>query len=358
MKITDATIQMMSNHVYQEEMVKEESLLAWVGDERPVSEEDSDVMPQAPRQLLDSADFSVEALTQQVKKQAVVSEVENPLEDHLASDPELRVIQLILEGLTGRKIRVTEFEEQQIDEVPEPITDSGNPVESEEQPRVDWGLEYDYYESYAEHELTTFTANGFIKTADGRDVDFDAKFIMTRDFFESTSITIREGDARFVDPLVINFDGQAADLTDMKFAFDLDFDGDEEQISFVGPGSGFLVFDRNNDGVVNGGHELFGPETGDGFDELAKYDSDGNGWLDENDPMYEKLRIWTKSIAGDNYLFSLKDKNIGALLLGTESTPFNFKDHRNTLQGQLKETSIFIREDGTVGSVQEINFVV
>ena len=61
-------------------------------------------------------------------------------------------------------------------------------------------------------------------------------------------------------------------------------DGRKDNISFVQPGSGFLAVDKNNDGKINNGKELFGPNTGNGFDELAKYDSDGNQWIDESDP--------------------------------------------------------------------------
>ena len=50
-----------------------------------------------------------------------------------------------------------------------------------------------------------------------------------------------------------------------RFAFDLNADGQAEQINFVAPGSGFLVFDRNQDGKVNNGSELFGPTTDNGF---------------------------------------------------------------------------------------------
>ena len=66
------------------------------------------------------------------------------------------------------------------------------------------------------------------------------------------------------------------------------------KISFVGSGSGLLALDKNGDGIINNGTELFGPNTQDGFSELSKYDSDGNGWIDENDSVYDNLRICGK----------------------------------------------------------------
>jgi hypothetical protein len=93
---------------------------------------------------------------------------------------------------------------------------------------------------------------------------------MSRTYHEETNVSLRLGDAaRKTDPLVLNFAGTAAQLTDQRFSFDLNADGSDEQINFVTPGSGFLVFDRNQDGKVNNGSELFGPTTGDGFQELA-----------------------------------------------------------------------------------------
>lgn len=46
------------------------------------------------------------------------------------------------------------------------------------------------------------------------------------------------------DPLVFNFEGNTADITDQKFMFDLDCDGKEEEISSLGKGSGFLALDK------------------------------------------------------------------------------------------------------------------
>lgn len=103
-----------------------------------------------------------------------------------------------------------------------------------------------------------------------------------------------------VDPLIVNFSGTAAQLTDTKYQFDLNSDGRKDNISFVQPGSGFLAVDKNDDGKINNGKELFGPNAGNGFDELAKYDADGNQWIDESDPIFKQLKIWTKDAKGND----------------------------------------------------------
>ncbi|MDA3847001.1 MAG: hypothetical protein PF505_10755 [Vallitaleaceae bacterium] len=62
-----------------------------------------------------------------------------------------------------------------------------------------------------------------------------------------------------------------------KITFDITSSGNPTQMSFVKSGSGFLSIDKNQDGIINDGTELFGPATGNGFLELAAFDDDENG---------------------------------------------------------------------------------
>ena len=125
------------------------------------------------------------------------------------------------------------------------------------------------------------------------------------------------------DPLMINLDTDIGSVSDQKFFFDLDADGKEDEISFAGKGSGFLALDRNGDGKINDGSELFGTKSGDGFKDLAAYDEDGNGWIDENDAIFSQLKIWTKDEDGKDKLISLKDADVGAIYLGNADTQFS-----------------------------------
>src|SRR5690606_41257436 len=121
-----------------------------------------------------------------------------------------------------------------------------------------------------EAEHTAFSATGEILTADGKRLRFELNLQMSREFYQSTSVSLRAGDAVRKDPLVINFGGNAAELTDQKFDFDIDADGEVDRVSFVGSASGFLALDRNSNGVIDDGTELFGARTGNGFAELAR----------------------------------------------------------------------------------------
>src|SRR5690606_22817344 len=139
-------------------------------------------------------------------------------------------------------------------------------------------------------------------------------FAMARSYTESVSVSVRAGDQRLKDPLVLDFGGPAAALSDVRFDFDLDGDGRKEQLPLL-RGSGFLAFDRNANGRIDDGRELFGPASGDGFAELAQLD-DGNGWIDEADAAWSQLRLWSPDADGKGRLQTLNEAGVGAFYLG------------------------------------------
>lgn len=214
-------------------------------------------------------------------------------------------------------------------------------------------------ESYfAETESVSFCANGKVTCADGRSISFNVEVGMSRSFYEyykeEYSITQFK---QVCDPLVINLDGDVAQLSDQKFFFDLDADGEKEEISTLGSGSGYLALDKNGDGVINDGSELFGPQSGDGFAELAEYDTDGDGWIDEDDEIWSKLKIWCRDENGEDILYTLREVGVGAICLQNVSTDFSLNNAENISQGYLRSTGIFLYENGEVGTVQHLDLV-
>lgn len=210
----------------------------------------------------------------------------------------------------------------------------------------------------SESESTTFASSGMVKTQDGRSIDFNIEVSMSRAFTSQINTLTTQNYIK-TDPLVINLDTDIGSVTDQKFLFDLDSDGDEEEISFAGKGSGFLALDRNGDGRIGDGSELFGTKSGDGFKDLAAFDEDGNGWIDENDSIYSKLKVWTKDEDGNDYLINLKDADVGAIYLDNADTQFSLKDDNNRLNGEIKKTGIYLHEStGAAGTLNHVDLAV
>lgn len=213
-------------------------------------------------------------------------------------------------------------------------------------------ITYRVEQQYAEQESTYFSTNGIVRTADGREINIRVDVGMSRSFQAAFS---KEMTVDTCDPLVLNFDGNAAELTDQKFYFDLDCDGKKELISGLGSGSGYLALDKNGDGVIGDGRELFGPGSGNGFEELAAYDEDGNGWIDENDVIFNSLKIWCKDENGNDRLYSLAEKGVGAICLQNVSTDFSLKNAKNETNGIIRNTGIFLYENGAAGTIQHVD---
>lgn len=201
-----------------------------------------------------------------------------------------------------------------------------------------------------ESEAVSYEASGKIITSDNLEINFTTQFQLNRSFFSMSDI--RSGSDK-QDPLVFNFEGNSVELQNTKFSFDLMSDGNLRNISYLNPSSAFLAYDKNNDGQVNNGSELFGT-SGDGFKELSQYDDDSNGWIDENDSVFNRLSLWQKSENIDN-LISIKSIGVGAIFLGSANTRFDINDSQNENLGILRKTGIALYENGKLASVQQID---
>lgn len=207
-----------------------------------------------------------------------------------------------------------------------------------------------------EEEATSFSTTGTVKTADGRTIEFNLDFSMSRTFERYYQETYDLRNIQFKDPLVINLEGNVTELSDQKFFFDLDADGEKECISKLADGNGYLALDKNGDGIINDGSELFGTRSGDGFADLLQYDEDKNGWIDENDSIWSKLQIWTQDEDGKDILYRLGEKGVGAICLQRASTDFTLMGNTsNNINGRIRSTGIFLYENGNVGTMQQLD---
>ena len=128
-----------------------------------------------------------------------------------------------------------------------------------------------------------------------------------------------------------------------------------EEIATLSSNSAYLALDRNQDGIINNGSELFGPQSGNGFKELAKYDDDGNGFIDASDRIYSQLSVFNPH---SNTQRSLQDVNVGALYLDAVDSPFRLTDSNNETLGQVRSTSFYLTNDRQVQSLQQIDLAV
>ena len=169
------------------------------------------------------------------------------------------------------------------------------------------------------------------------------------------------------DPLVIAIKDAikvtAADGYDGAL-FDFDGNGLRTATSWIGEDTGLLVLDRNGDGIINDGSEFFGDytvltnsaETAEhGFAALQELDSNGDGQVNAEDALFEKIRVWldknADGVIDEGELLSLAE--LGIVGLNTD-----YKEVNKNLGGgnELTQLGSFVREDGTTGEMGDVNF--
>ena len=342
MKIASSNVFLAGIRKFIEKDEEKENLRVWIDSSNPGSRGDRITISEAAKSYLADANDRVdEAKTE------------------LRHSHQIMLEALLVEVMSGRKVTILDASTLQKDtdspDDPEPPTQTDN---QGAETREGWGVAYSHDSAHFESENVSLAGVGIIQTADGREIEFSLRLEMSREFISHHRLDLRAGDVALMDPIVLNFDGKASELSELTFSFDLDSDGVAEDVPMIRPGSGFLALDLNKDGIINDGKELFGPRTSEGFYELASHDEDANNWIDENDPVYEQLSVWTMDEKGNSSLQSLREKDIGALYLGNLSSRFDLKGPGSGRQGQITKTGVFLYENGEPGIIQELDLVV
>ncbi|WPB98403.1 calcium-binding protein [Pseudomonas aeruginosa] len=162
-----------------------------------------------------------------------------------------------------------------------------------------------------------------------------------------------------VDPLALDLDGDGLETVSSNSGITFDFDGDglKTGTGWVAKDDGFLVWDRNGNGTIDNGGELFGVDfvksngqkASDGFDALRDLDSNRDGIFDVKDEQFGELKIWQDlnqdGIAEANELKSLDGHNITAINLDIEKST---EDNNGNL---ISAIGSYSRGDGTSGLV-------
>ena len=312
------------------------------------------------------------AISAEGRSRAAVDEInskacDNCLETDMKEarrDPANQLLIALVEHMSGRSFRSFELDipvsgESTDDPDKAPVAVESPPIQvtiREQTPA--FSVEYTESHTLEEHETTSFSARGVIRTADDADIRFDLQLEMQRSYREESQTRIRMGAAQREDPLVINFSGNAAQLRDQRFDFDLNADGDLQSLPLLASGSGYLAFDRNGDGRVNNGSELFGALSGDGYADLQALDKDGNGWVDAGDTASEQLFLWLPEDGGDGKLLPLEEAGIAAISTANIATPFELRGQQNTDLGAVRATGLYLDTGNTVGTTQQIDMSV
>lgn len=183
----------------------------------------------------------------------------------------------------------------------------------------------------------------------------DVSINMSRVSFErvairSTHQTLRQTGRS--DPLILDLNGNGIETTgvDKGVSFDINADGRMDKTSFVSGGDAFLALDRNGNGVIDDGSELFGDQNGDanGFLALARLDDNADNRIDSNDRAFSELRLLSLDAMGRQQTRSLGDAGIAAIQLA-------YQDSQQALNryDSLSQVSRYLRDDGSSGTVAD-----
>ncbi len=352
MKIAESSQNLQSFHNYTEIYERRESVT--ITDREP-----SDKLKKGKHDRLDLHPKNHKAKRQNIleklrsEKLKGQKKTDDKLDEISISDMKTRVMKMVLEEITGKKISVYDPDQKEGQEqTADKTADSSEPAHQEGASR-EVTFHYELSEVYYQRESLSFEAAGSVTTEDGRSINFSASLSQSREIYEEKHSKLTTTGV-LVDPLVINTDGKGVQLSDEKINFDLTGDGNDESISKLQSGSAFLALDRNKDGAINNGTELFGPSSGNGYDELRELDSDQNGWIDENDELFYELRLWAPGEESSPLL----ERGVGAISLTAVGGNFSLKNDANETQGIIREQGIWLHEEtGQAGFVQEIDLM-
>ena len=121
------------------------------------------------------------------------------------------------------------------------------------------------------------------------------------------------------DPLALDLAGNGFATRGLEnpVNFDLDADGRRDQISVPTGDDALLALDRNANGHIDDGRELFGDQHGaaNGFAELARLDDNRDGRLDLQDALFERLTLLRFDDQGRQHSQSLAEAGVSVIHL-------------------------------------------
>ena len=166
-------------------------------------------------------------------------------------------------------------------------------------------------------------------------------------------------------PIILDLDGNGVNTLSISAGvkFDLFDEGKKVNTGWVSSGDGLLVLDRNHDGQINDGSELFGSSTKlangqkatDGYTALRELDSNHDGVISNSDAVYADLRVWVDAnsdgVTETGELKTLASLNIANISLN--AAVGSDKDNGNI----LGLTSTYETTDGATHAAADVWFL-
>jgi len=206
-----------------------------------------------------------------------------------------------------------------------------------------------------ESEKTSVNIQARLNLRSGKTIDVDLKQSMSRSLDLDLQLTAFDA-AKFIDPLVLNFGGPVS-LNEDRVEFDLDANGHMENIATIASNSAYLALDKNGDGQINNGSELFGALSGNGFAELAQYDEDGNGFIDAADSVFSRLQLFNPGGGAGGTLRSISSAGVEAIYTGSVTSPFTLTSRSGETLGVVRSTGFHAGSYGA-NTAQQIDLAV
>lgn len=177
----------------------------------------------------------------------------------------------------------------------------------------------------------------------------------------ATMLSFKDKNIGLLSPIILDLDGDGVEMRffrKAKASFDMNGDGIGDNAGWVEKGDGFLVIDRNDDGLITTASELslLTEKSGakDNLDALAVLDSNKDGEVDGSDTRFGELRIWVDrdgdGITDTGELKSLGNHGIASISLAGRAVEKGVKIGSNAIVA----TSTFTRADGSIGSLGDV----
>ena len=165
--------------------------------------------------------------------------------------------------------------------------------------------------------------------------------------------------------LVVDMDGDGVETITSEEGVYFDHDGNRfaEKTAWAGADDALLVWDRNGNGLIDDGSELFGnnfllqdgTKAANGFEALKEFDSNGDGIVDARDDRWSELQLWQdkngNGAVDDGELLTMEEGGVAGLHTGYQD-----QNHTDESGNQHNQSGSFIRDDGTTGQMTDVWF--